>query len=157
MESINLNEYVLGKDLQSSFSSKHMMLKFMDKYKVEMVQVKHLNYYNREQTEKVLQELEYRKSIAVPPTYHRKDRAYEVPVEIQEQSYTANQIAIKYYISKVHAIRILHMAKAPYVVGNYKRHWYPREWIDLNFAKVLDDAKNRDKRRNLTLQKNQAM
>jgi len=156
MENINLNEYVLSKDLQSSFSSKHMMLKFMDKYKVEMVQVKHLNYYNREQTEKVLQELEYRKSIAVPPTYHRKDRAYEVPVEIQEKSYTANQIAIKYYISKVHAIRILHIAKAPYVVGNYKRHWYPREWIDSNFEKVLDDARKRDKRRNLTLQNNQA-
>jgi hypothetical protein len=156
MENINLNEYVLSKDLQSSFSSKHMMLKFMDKYKVEMVQVKHLNYYNREQTEKVLQELEYRKSIAVPPTYHRKDRAYEVPVEIQEKSYTANQIAIKYYISKVHAIRLLHMSKAPYVVGNYKRHWYPKEWIDLNFEKVLDDARKRDKRRNLTLQNNQA-
>ena len=156
MENINLNEYVLSKDLQSSFSSKHMMLKFMDKYKVEMVQVKHLNYYNREQTEKVLQELEYRKSIAVPPTYHRKDRAYEVPVEIQEKSYTANQIAIKYYISKVHAIRILHIAKAPYVVGNYKRHWYPREWIDSNFAKVLEDARKRDKRRNLALQNNQA-
>ncbi len=156
MENINLNEYVLSKDLQSSFSSKHMMLKFMDKYKVEMVQVKHLNYYNREQTEKVLQELEYRKSIAVPPTYHRKDRAYEVPAEIQEKSYTANQIAIKYYISKVHAIRLLHMSKAPYVVGNYKRHWYPKEWIDLNFEKVLDDARKRDKRRNLTLQNNQA-
>ena len=40
--------------------------------------------------------------------------------------------------------------------GNYKRHWYPREWIDLNFAKVLDDAKRRDKRRNFTLQNNQA-
>lgn len=157
MENINLNEYVLSKDLESSFSSKHMMLKFMDKYQVEMVQVKHLNYYNREQTEKVLQELEYRKSIAVPPTYHRKDRAYEVSVEIQEQSYTANQIAIKYYISKVHAIRILHISKAPYVVGNYKRHWYPREWIDLNFAKVLDDAKRRDKRRNFTLQNNQSI
>ena len=148
MESINLNEYVLSKDLQSSFSSKHMMLKFMDKYKVEMVQIKHLNYYNREQTEKVLQEIEYRKSIAVPPTYHRKDKAYEVPIEIQEQSYTANQIAIKYYISKVHAIRILHMAKAPYLVGNFRRHWYPKEWIDSNFAKVLEDAKRMDKRRN---------
>lgn len=154
MENINLNEYVLSKDLESSFSSKHMMLKFMEKYKVEMVQVKHLNYYNREQTEKVLQEIEYRKSIAVPPTYHRKDKAYEVPIEIQEKSYTANQIAIKYYISKVHAIRLLHMSKAPYVVGNYKRHWYPREWIDLNFAKVLEDARRKDKRRtNLALQK----
>ena len=148
MESINLNEYVLSKDLQSSFSSKHMMLNFMDKYTVEMVQIKHLNYYNREQTEKVLQEIEYRKSIAVPPTYHRKDKAYEVPIEIQEQSYTANQIAIKYYISKVHAIRILHMAKAPYLVGNFRRHWYPKEWIDSNFAKVLEDAKRMDKRRN---------
>jgi len=156
MENINLNEYVLSKDLESSFSSKHMMLKFMDKYKVEMVQIKHLNYYNREQTEKVLQEIEYRKSIAVPPTYHRKDRAYEVPIEIQEKSYTANQIAIKYYISKVHAIRILHIAKAPYVVGNYKRHWYPKEWIDSNFSKVLEDAKRRDKRRNLALQNKQA-
>ncbi len=37
MENINLNEYVLSKDLQSSFSSKHMMLKFMDKYKVEVL------------------------------------------------------------------------------------------------------------------------
>lgn len=147
MENINLNEYILSKDLQSSFSSKHMMLKFMDKYKVEMVQVKHLNYYNREQTEKVLQEIEYRKSIAVPPTYHRKDKAYEVPIEIQEKSYTANQIAIKYYISKVHAIRLLHISKAPYVVGNYKRHWYPKEWIDANFEKVLEDAKKKDKRR----------
>lgn len=147
MENIDLSQYVLSKDLQSSFSSKHMMLKFMDKYKVEMVQIKHLNYYNKKQVEDVLQEIEYRKSIAVPPTYHRKDKAYDVPVEIQEQSYTANQIAIKYYISKVHAIRLLHISKAPYVVGNYKRHWYPREWIDANFGKVLEDAKKRDKRR----------
>ena len=148
MESINLNEYVLGKDIVSNFSSKFMFLRFMEQYKVEMIQISHLNYYNKEQVEKVLQEIEYRKSIAVPPTYHRKDKAYEVPIEIQEQSYTANQIAIKYYISKVHAIRILHISKAPYVVGNYKRHWYPKEWIDLNFAKVLDDAKRRDKRKN---------
>ena len=148
MENINLNEYVMGKDIVSSFSSKFMFLRFMEQYKVEMIQISHLNYYNKEQVEKVLQEIEYRKSIAVPPTYHRKDRAYEVPVEIQEQSYTANQIAIKYYISKVHAIRILHISKAPYVVGNFRRHWYPKEWIDLNFAKVLDDAKRRDKRRN---------
>lgn len=147
MENIDLSQYVLSKDLQSSFSSKHMMLKFMDKYKVEMVQIKHLNYYNREQTEKVLQEIEYRKSIAVPPTYHRKDKAYEVPVEIQEKSYTANQIANKYFISKVHAIRLLHISKAPYQVGNYRRHWYPKDWIDLNFGKVLEDAKRRDKRR----------
>lgn len=156
MENIDLSQYVLSKDLQSSFSSKHMMLKFMDKYKVEMVQIQHLNYYNKKQVEDVLQEIEYRKLIAVPPTYHRKDKAYEVPVEIQEKSYTANQIANKYFISKVHAIRLLHISKAPYVVGNYKRHWYPKEWIDLNFAKVLEDAKRRDKRRNLTLQNKQA-
>lgn len=147
MENIDLSQYVLSKDLESSFSSKHMMLKFMHKYKVEMVQIQHLNYYNKKQVENVLQEIEYRKSIAVPPTYHRKDKAYEVPIEIQEQSYTANQIANKYFISKVHAIRLLHISKAPYVVGNYKRHWYPKEWIDLNFAKVLEDAKKKDKRR----------
>ena len=148
MENIDLNKYVMGKDIVSNFSSKFMFLRFMEQYKVEMVQIQHLNYYNKEQVEKVLQEIEYRKSIAVSPTYHRKDKAYEVPIEIQEQSYTANQIAIKYYISKVHAIRILHMSKAPYVVGNFRRHWYPKEWIDSNFAKVLDDAKRRDKRRN---------
>lgn len=156
MENIDLSQYVLGKEIVSNFSSKFMFLRFMEQYKVEMVQIQHLNYYNKEQVEKVLEEIEYRKSIAVPPTYHRKDKAYEVPIEIQEQSYTANQIAIKYYISKVHAIQLLHICKAPYVVGNYKRHWYPKEWIDLNFANVLEDAKRRDKRRNFTLQNNQA-
>lgn len=147
MENIDLTKYIPSKILANSFSSRFMMLKFMDTYKVEMYQINHVNYYNKEQVEKVLQEIEYRKSIAIQPDYKRKDKAYELPKEIRDKSYTALDIAAKFFISKVYAIRILHLCKAPYKVGNYRRHWYPKDWIDLNFGKVLEDAKKRDKRR----------
>jgi len=154
VENIDLNNYIPSKILISRFSSKFMMLRFMEQYKVEMVQISHINYYNRDQAEKVLQEIEYRKSIAIQPPVKRKGKAYELPKEVRDKSYTALDIAAKYFISKVYAIRVLHICKAPYEVGNYGRHWYPKEWINANFAKVLDDAKRRDKRRtNLALQK----